>query len=187
MERIVERILSDAKAEAEAILAEATAKAERARAESNARVEAWKNETVSEMDERRKSILEKKAAAARLESGKILLAEKRRVIDTIYDEAHSRLLELPKEDCLQLIARMLGAFTEDGDEILFSENFQYENDVLLLPIVAQRNLKVSKDRLPLDGGLRLRGEKSDKDISYGAILKADREEYQASIAKNLFK
>ena len=104
VEKLTERILADAMAEAESIVAEAQAKAEKITAEAPARAEALKMETEAEMSEKRKSILEKRAAAARLDSANILLGEKRKVIDKIYNEALNRLINLPEEDSVKIIS-----------------------------------------------------------------------------------
>ena len=187
VEKLTERILADATAEAESIVAEAQAKAEKITAEAMARAEALKTETEAEMAEKRKSILEKRAAAARLDSAKILLREKRRVLDAIYDEALSRLLELSKEESVKLIASLLAYYAEEGDEIVFAKNFPYASEVKLLPLVAEKGLTVAEKTEDFSGGIRLRGKISDKDLSYGALLLADREENQAKIAAELFK
>nr|MBR6778300.1 hypothetical protein [Clostridia bacterium] len=118
---LVERILADAKTEADAIVAEAEAKAEKIIAEATARAEKYRQATEVEVGEKCKSILEKRAAAARLDSAKVLLREKRRVLDAIYDEALSRLLELSKEESVKLIASLLACYAEEGDEIVFAK------------------------------------------------------------------
>ncbi len=187
MQKVVERILSDAEAEARAIVEEAEAKAAKLLADASARAEAERKTAETEAKERRNSILEKRAADARLDGAKLLLGEKRKVVATVYDEAHSRLLELSKENTLRLFAGLLETYAEEGDEIYFSTNFPYENEVKILPVVKARGLKISKTRLPLEGGMRLKGVKADKDLSYAALLSADREEYQAQLAVELFK
>ena len=182
----MDQILSDARAEAQSIMEEAEKKAAALLAESASRVEELERETEKEMQERRKTILEKRAAAARLDGAKFLLGEKRKVVDAIYDEVLSRMLELREEDCVGIFRRLLACYAEEGDEILFAENFPYAEQISLLPIIKERNLKISAQRIALDGGMRLIGEKSDKDLSFGAILNADREKYQAALAGQLF-
>lgn len=186
-QQIVERILSDAEAEARAIVEEAESKAAKLLAESVSRAEKGRRETEADVEAKRESILEKKAAVARLDGAKLLLAEKRKVIDAIYAEALRRLLTLEKEDALKLSERLLEAYAENGDEIWFAENFRFAAEVELLPVVKERSLRISPQSLPLDGGMRLKGRTSDKDLSYGALLAADRDEYQAEIARKLFK
>lgn len=186
-EKITARILADAEAEAGEIVADANAKAAALEAEAAARVEALRKETELETAEKRKSILEKREADARLDSAKLLLGKKRRVVDTVYDEAHSRLLELPKEQALQLCARLLKEYAEDGDEIVFAKSFAYAKEAALLPVVKEKKLRVAAEKEEFSGGLRLVGKVSDKDLSFGALLKADRDEHQAALAREIFK
>lgn len=186
-EAIVERILSDANAEAEAILKDAEEKAAAVVADASARAEKGRRESEAEVKEKTKSIFERKAAAARLDSAKILLGEKRRVIDTIYARASERLTALSEEDCLKLTERLLKSYAEEGDEIFFAANYPYVSAAARLPVVQEKNLKISSEKAETDGGFLLRGASSDKDLSYGALLAADREEHQAEIAAQLFK
>ena len=187
MQKVVERILSDAQAEAQAIEAQAESKAAKILADSAARAEKIRRDTENEVKEKTESILEKRAADARLESAKILLGEKRKVVDAVYKLALGELIALEKEDCLQLAATLLTAYAEEGDEVFFAENFKYVSDVARLPVVEKKKLKISAQRAEIDGGMRLVGETSDKDLSYGALLAADKDEYQAELAKALFK
>jgi V/A-type H+-transporting ATPase subunit E len=185
-ELIRERILSDAQKEAEDILKNAEEKATAIIAAAELRAQKEKDETEKEVKEKSDSVYEKRAAAARLESSKILLAQKRNVIDSVYAFALERLVSLDKEQVVALSERLLEKFAEDGDEIFFAENFKYAKEVALLPVVNERNLIVSKDRVKIDGGFVLKGKKADKDLSYGALLKADRDEYQAELAREIF-
>lgn len=187
MEAIVERILSDARADAERIVEEAKARAEAitARAESQA---AQKNaEAAAETERRAKSILDGKEATARLDSARVLLAEKRRVIDTVYSRALSALVSLDEKQSLELADGLLKANAEEGDEVLFAENYGYAASVTKLPVFKSKRLSVSKERAAIDGGFVLRGEKTDKNLSYGALLAADREENQATLSGKLFR
>ena len=184
---IVERILSDATAEAEAIVAEAESKAASILAEASIRAEEMQKSAEAEALAKRKSILEKRAADARLDGAKLMLREKRKVIDAVYDEALSRLLELSKEDCLRLAEGLLAEYAEEGDEIVLAQNFAYRNELAILPIVEKKNLRICEQTEKMDGGMRLKGVSSDKDLSYGALLTADRERYQAALAKELFE
>ena len=132
------------------------------------------------------AILDKRASDARLECSKLVLAEKRKALDSVYEMALSRLVSLEKEDCLQLFSSLLLAYAEKGDEIFLAENFRFESDLMLLPVIEEKQLKVSSKRLPLDGGMLLVGMVSDKDLSFGAILALDRENNQAALAVELF-
>ena len=185
-EEIVARILADAEAEAEGIIAAAKAQAEEIVSVATAKADKERAETEEECALRAKRISEGKAAEARLDSAKILLAEKRRVIDTIYEHALSKLISLKERDSLRLLERLLIDNAEEGDEIVLAENFAYEKGAKALPVVKERKLVFSADRANISGGCILHGKLSDKDLSYSALLNADKDEYQADIALKLF-
>ena len=186
-EAIIERILSDAQAEAAAIVAEANARAEETIAQANARAEERRAETEAELAEKSQRIQEGRAAAARLDSQKILLAEKRRVLDAIYARAFEKLLALGEKESLGLIERLLVENAAKGEEIVFAKSFAYAESAAKLPVVRERALKISSEKADIEGGLLLRGEACDKDLSFGAILSLDREEHQAELAQKLFR
>jgi len=186
-QQVVERILSDAAAEVQATVEKAETQAAKILADASACAEAGRRQTEADVKAQRESILEKRAAAARLDSAKLTLGEKRKVIDSVYKMALGRLQSLGKEDALKLVGTLLEKYAESGDEIFFAENFAYKTEAAALPIIKAKNLRIAAESLPLDGGMRLKGEKSDKDLSYGALLEADREENQADLARELFK
>ena len=186
IENIVEKILSDGEAEARSIVEKAEHKAAELLAAVSARAQAEKQATETDTASRVESILEKRAADARLESAKIMLREKRDTLDAVYKLALGRLRALEKEDCIKLFTRLLEAYAETGDTVYLAESFAYEKELSILPIVAQRNLRFATERIDIDGGMKLVGEKSDKDLSFGALLTADKEENQAALAMELF-
>ena len=182
MQNVVERILSDAANEAQAIEKNAQEKGSEIVAVAMKKAENERRETETESKEKFDSVQEKRAAAARLESSKIWLSEKRKVIDGIYALAKERLVTLEKEQAVALSEHLLAKYAEKGDEIVFAENYKFVAEVALLPIVEKLSLKISKERIKLDGGFLLKGEKADKDLSYGALLAVDRDAHQAELA-----
>lgn len=185
---IVERILSDAEDGAKAIISSAEKSAAETVAEAEERARRNMLGTDAEIAEKSKAIFDGKAASARLDSAKILLAEKRRAIDEIYAQALNKLSSLGESDAVKLSAELLEEYAEDGDEIVFSANFKYISSVAELAVVKAKKLKVSpKSEQNIDGGFILRGKISDKDLSFGALLQKDREDRQAEIAAQIFK
>ena len=186
-EEIIKRIQEDAASEAAEILSAARAQAESILAEAEKQTEAEHAEAEAEAKERATRISEGKAAAARLDSQKILLAEKRRVLEAIYRFALNELIALSERESVALVERLLKENAEEGDEVVFAENFAYAEKVKLLPVVKERKLTFGKERADISGGILLRGKTSDKDLSFAALLHADMEEHQADIAAALFK
>lgn len=185
-QEIIERILADAEAEAEEILRTARERADGIIAVARERADSELAETEVEANSRARRILEGKAAEARLDSAKIMLAEKRRVMEQIYERALNRLLNMNERDSLEYLEKLLLEHAEEGDEIVFAKNFAYAVGAAALPVVKKRKLTISAERAEISGGCILRGKLCDKDLSYGALLNADKEEYQAEIALKLF-
>ena len=184
---IVERIISDAQAEAEEIIAEEKKKAADTVAKAAERAERNRQGTEAEVKVKTDGILDGKAATARLDCAKIALAEKRGVIDEVYARALGGLVGAGKAETLYLAGRLLNAYAEDGDEIIFADNFRYAQEVAKLDAVREKHLKISAKKADIDGGFILSGKNSDKNLSYGALLAADREVYQSEIAAEIFK
>lgn len=185
-EGIVARILSDAEREAEEIVRAAEERKAQTVEGARARAAKEREEAEAELAERARRLSEGKAAAARLDSAKILLAEKRRVLDEMYARALAQLLALPEHDSLELLSRMLGAYAEEGDEVVFACDFPYAWKAAQLPVVKARKLKIAKERGGAGGGCILRNGRCDKDLTFSQLLAHDREEHQADLARKLF-
>lgn len=185
-QEIIDRILADATAEASAIVEEANAKATEILAAAEAFARQETSETESECREYAKDLLEKKAAAARLESAKIALQEKRKVLDYVYAVALLRLKEQVAKDPLAVYSVLLEKYAEQGDVVYFPEGFAYVEGVSALPVFAKKGLQVGAERVSIDGGMLLVGEKADKDVSFTALIERDKEAHLAELATEIF-
>ncbi len=184
-ESIVQRIISDAEAEAEKIVSDAERRAEEIVAAAKERARRNSDGTRLEAEKRAKAIADGKAATARLDCAKLELAAKRKVLDEVYSRALNGLINLGEKDSLCIAERVLKEYADDGDEILFDVSYK-QAAVAKLPIISEKSLKIAKSKGKLGGGFILKGKSCDKDVSYGAMLAADREERVADIAAQLF-
>ena len=191
VESIVERIRSDGKTEAEAILAAGKRKAEETENGAKAEAERLRRETESDVEKRAAAVAAHFAATARLDVKKIMLAARKKAVENVYAEAKKRLIDLGEEETLTLFNRLLCLYAEEGDAVIFADGFRYTEGVKLLPVFAEKKLKAVSDGaafagVKIDGGLFLAGKTADKDLSFDALLKADREENESRIAAELF-
>lgn len=191
VESIVERIRSDGKTEAEAILAAGKRKAEETENGAKAEAERLRRETESDVEKRAAAVAAHFAATARLNVKKIMLAARKKAVENVYAEAKKRLIDLGEEETLALFNRLLCLYAEEGDAVIFADGFRYTDGVKLLPVFAEKKLKAVSDGaafagVKIDGGLYLAGKTADKDLSFDALLKADREENESRIAAELF-
>jgi V/A-type H+-transporting ATPase subunit E len=185
-QEIIERILSDANAQAEAIVKAANVKAAELLSAAEDYAKRESAETEAECKAYQQDLFEKRAAAARLEGAKIALSEKRSLLDYVYAQALSRLKSLPKEDMLSLYAMLLEKYAETGDVVHFAQGFPYVAEVTDLPVFAAKGLSVSSVPANVDGGMLLVGVKADKDLSFSALIAQDKEAHLSSLAAEIF-
>ncbi len=183
---IVERILSDAQAEANSIIDNANQKATKILADAEDYAKRETAATEQECQAYAQDVMDKKAAAARLECAKIALAEKRKVLDYIYAVALARLKEHAAEEGVAFYGNLLEKYADDGDVVYFAETFDKVDAVVSLPVFAKKRLSVGETRAKIDGGMLLVGKKADKDISFTALIEHDKEKYLAQIAAEIF-
>ncbi|MGN1051814.1 MAG: V-type ATP synthase subunit E [Candidatus Scatosoma sp.] len=189
VESIVEKIRSDGHAEAENLLAAGRKKADEIESGAKQSAEKLRRETEADVQKRAESIADRYAAAARLDVKKIRLAARKQAVEEVYALAKKRLRELNEEETLRLFNRLLCAYAEEGDKVIFADGFAYEKAVVLLPVFAKKNLTVLSDgqkSVNIDGGMYLVGKAADKDLSFDALLKADLAENESDVASFLF-
>ena len=185
LETLKERIISDAKGEAEALITAAQNKAAAIEAEAEQEAKESREREEKEVAERIRAMEEGSAATVRLEAKKCNLKERRRVIDTIYERALNALLSLSEKESVELLSALLKEFAQEGDTIALAQDYPYP--AAAEKVITKAGYKLSSVRANIRGGFYLYGKKCDRDISYEALLKADREAYQAELAAKIFK
>ena len=185
LETLKERILSDAKGEAEALLTAAQNKATAIEAEATAEAADSRQREEREVEERIRALEEGSAATVRLEAKKCNLKERRRVIDTIYERALASLLSLSEKESMELLKALLKEYAQSGDTVALSEDYPYP--AAAAKVITSAGYTLSSARANIKGGFYLYGKKCDRDISYEALLKEDRERNQAGLAAKIFR
>ena len=185
LETLKGRILSDAEKEAEALISSAGEKAASIEAAAEEEIKRNRQEEERELLTRVEALREGKRATVRLEAKKFELAERRRVIGTIYERALEALFALSEKESMELLSLLLTQYASAGDEVALAEDYPYPTAAEKL--IAKMGFRVSNFRAKIRGGFYLYGKKCDRDISYAALIDEDREENQAELAAKLFK
>ncbi len=183
---IVERIISDARADAEKTENAAKCRAAEIVSAAEAEADRKRRGTEAEIEAKRRAIESGKAAEARLDCAKIALKERRRVIDAVYGEAYKKLCDLPKAEAVALAEKLLTEYAGEGEEVAFAADYKWAREVSKLPVVAEKKLKISLNAAGVEGSFVLRGKSVDKNISYLALLAEDKENYQGELAADIF-
>jgi V/A-type H+-transporting ATPase subunit E len=192
-EQVVEKILSEARAEAEKIKSQASEKQAAEQAKLDEQLTQYKEQTdalAQKAGEDEKSHL---LAAARMQLAKELLTEKRKILDEVFAQAREQLLNLPDEQYRQLISDLMLKAVETGDEEVIVDNNESRIDEGLINQVNQElaadqkgNLRLSQHRQDLAGGFILRRDRIRNNVSFDVLLAQARKELEIELAKELF-
>jgi V/A-type H+-transporting ATPase subunit E len=193
-EQVVEKILADARAEADKI---------KKQADDNEAGE--QNKLSQQMDEYKKQtgILAKQAgedkkshilAAARMDIAKDYLTEKRKILDEVFEQARQQLQNLPDEEYRSLIKKLLLEAVETGDEEVVVDTNEARISEELIKEVNQQlssdrnsNLKLSGQRQDIGAGFILTRGKIKTNVSIKVLLDQARMELEIQLAKELFE
>jgi len=201
-EQVVEKILSDAKTEAEKIQNQAQEKEAAEQAGYDEQLDEYRKQT---------EILSQKAAenkklhllaAARMQNARDLLAEKRKILDEVFTQARGQLLNLPDNQYRQLITNLMLKAVETGDEEVIIDKNEKRIDLQLVNQVNEQlqsvsstslraggrgNLTLSDERKDLGGGFILKHGKIKNNASLEVLLAQARRELEIELAKELFE
>ena len=189
-EAIIQKILNDAKAEADRIVAEADAYAEsiigKAQAEAKAKVQAA--EKLAE--ENGREYVGRRITVAGLDLKKARLNAKTALLDKVYEESVRRLSTLPDKDYKKLISGMLDAAAEDGDTVTGAEKDKKVLTKAFFDAYGKQrgiSLKLGDNYGDFSGGVILSGGGVDKNLTLEVEVGLLREKTESEIATLLFK
>ena len=191
--QVVEKILADANAEANKIKKEAEEKEAAEQAKLNEQLDEYKEQT---------ELLAKKAgedekshilAAARMNITKEFLAEKRKILDKVFEQAHQQLQNLPDEEYRVLIKKLILDTVETGDEEVVIDTNEKRIDHGFIKHINRElasgkkgELKLSDQKQDLGAGFILKRGKIKTNVSIGVLLDQARKELEIELAKELF-
>jgi V/A-type H+-transporting ATPase subunit E len=193
-EQVTEKILADAKAEADKISKEGREKEAAEQAELDEQLRQYQEQTKvlakKAGDDKRAHLL----AAARMEIARQLLAEKRKMIDDVFDQAHQQLRSLSDEDYCKLCTRLMLEAVETGDEEAIVDKNDGRIDFDFIKNVNRElgpgykgNLRLADEKRDLGGGFILRRGKIKNNVSFEVLLNQARKQLEIELAKDLFE
>ena len=191
--QVVDKILADAKAEAQKIKKQTDASEAAEQAKLNEQLDEYKKQT---------EIIAKKAgedeeshilAAARMDIAKQLLAEKRKILDGVFEQARQQLQNLPEQDYRNLCNKLMLEAVETGDEeiIVDKKDNRINQDFIdqvnqQLSSKGKGELKLSEQKQDIGAGFILRRGKIKTNVSLDVLLEQARKELEIDLATELF-
>lgn len=186
-EAIINKIISDAKENADVTLKAADKKAEEiiAAAKVNAEEYLGKERTASE--EAARLIVERRKTVAALDAKKIALKARQELIDECFEAAEKKILSLGKEEYLAFVGKLVEENSEDGDLLVLSSEEKYVDNAFVEAISEKlgKKLGISDEKETYVGGIVLRSSSCDKNLTLKALLRSVREDKEKEIAEIL--
>jgi len=195
VEKITEKILSDAAEEAGRIEREFADQIEQVRERRDRQVEEIRSQAKEEARRRAQDRFQKDIATAELELRKEVLARKQELIRKVFDQARERLLEMKggarREFFLQLLLRTVESGDEEvivsrQDQALIDDTFLEQANKQLEGVGKKGRLRLSEAGRDLPGGFVLRQGKQETNCSLGALIHSIRQELEPEVAGRLF-
>ena len=194
IDRISQRILEDAQAEAARIIEEAEERARSIKDRKTKEVEKSNQklheDNMAKAQDRKRRML----SAAELEMKKEVLAAKQQMIDEAMEKAKQAIMDMPKDEYRRVISKMLLESAQGHEEVVFSAADEKRLDQSLIDQVNQElkqqgkrgELSLSPERGEFEGGFILRSGGMEINNTFGAILRMSRNHLEARLAEILF-
>ncbi|MDD5326440.1 MAG: V-type ATP synthase subunit E [Phycisphaerae bacterium] len=188
-EQVIEKILSDAKAEADKIKKDAEAKLSQQKVETDKRLDEYRKQTDALAQKAGEDARGQVLSATRMELAKEKLAEKVKMLDEVFSEAQRQLKKLADEEYRKLMVKLMVGAIETGDEeVVIDTNEKRIDQSLIDQVNSQKksNLKLAGQRENIGGGFILRRGKIKNNLSVGVLLEQAREQLEIELAEKLF-
>jgi V/A-type H+-transporting ATPase subunit E len=192
--QVIEKILADAETEAEKIKEKAQEKEAADQAKLNEQIRGFKKQTALIAQKTAKDEKAHLLAAARMDIAKQLLAEKRKILDEVFEQARGQIENLTDEQYRRLMTKLMLEAVETGDEEVVVDKNEKRIDQKFIQSINQQlapsrkgNLKLSEDRTNLGRGFILKRGKIKNNVSIEVLLTQAREELEIELAKELFE
>lgn len=193
-EQVVEKILAQARSESETILSEAKAKAAAQQAQAQSELEAFTRQTAAMAQAAADDKLRRMLAAARMANAKQVLAEKSHILDEVFEKALQKLGQLPDEQYLALMKKLMTRAIETGDEeVIVGRNEKRINEEFIKKVNRdlgtgfKGTLRLSAQRADIAGGFLLSRGRVQVNVSTEVLIRQAREAMEMQLAKELFE
>ena len=201
IEKITGQIDADVQKEIDAALDQARAQAQEIedRYASQAQTQAESIRRKGEQDAALRQ--ERLVDVAKLEARKTILAAKQELVGQAFDLALKKLLELPDQEYIALLAKLAVSASRTGrEQVILSQKDRSRygkqavtmaNDMLAKkagPRAAQTDgmLTLAEESRPMAGGLILRDGKVETNCSFEVLIHLQRDALSAEVARALF-
>ncbi|MDR2528525.1 MAG: V-type ATP synthase subunit E [Synergistaceae bacterium] len=183
------KISAEAQAQVKAIESENDARVAEVNKKSDAEVKTLQSSYKERFSREEPEIFRRREIVAGLDSNKLELGMKQRLIGEAFEGALRALTDLPQEKYLSFVKALLEKAVVTGEEeLLVGKGERYIDGAWLDSYNAshQTRLSFSGDRLPISGGFLLKNGKININCSWDMLIGAIRPEIEPDVVKRLF-
>ena len=190
IEKITQRIASDAQAEVDCILGDARDEAGRIAANYRAQADAEAAELAAKNEKAAAEREERLVSAAQMEARKVQLAAKQEMVEKAYIQALDKLCALPEEQYVAILADLLVKASSNGkEEAVFSPEDRErvgEAAVAKANELSGKQLRLSDETQPIRGGFILKDKNVEVNCTFETLVRLQKAETAGAVAQKLF-
>ena len=190
IEKITQRIASDAQAEVDRILGDARDEAGRIAANYRAQADAEAAELAAKNEKAAVEREERLVSAAQMEARKVQLAAKQEMVEKSYIQALDKLCALPEEQYVAILADLLVKASSNGkEEAVFSPEDRErvgEAAVAKANELSGKQLRLSEETQPIRGGFILKDKNVEVNCTFETLVRLQKAETAGAVAQKLF-
>jgi len=192
---IIEKILSDARKEADTILTSFRKEVEALEKERDQEIEKIKTEAAKEAELRAEEVVKRELSSKQMEARKSLLEFKQELIDRIFDLAYEQVTKLKSEEYRDFLKTLFLKTVETGEEEVIigkkdvkqiTPSFLQTVNRELKKTGREGKLHLGKPSSEIDGGFVLRKGRKETDVTLSALFASARDELETEVAEILF-
>mgnify|MGYP001451635007 CR=1 FL=1 len=183
--KLAERIVGEAEADAKKTREAAEATIRSIRAESEKAVSGKRNDLESKRKTEKESLLDGFKTRTELDGRKNALSKKRAVIDDVFSRAYQAVLALDGPSRTKICEGMLQREVEGGETVLPAKADR-KGIADVLAGMSERKLTLSDKDAEIEGGFLLVSESYEKDCSFRSLMNAVRTDEETNVARMLF-
>ena len=193
IDRIYDKIINDAKEQADKRLDEAKQKISVMKKAVKEQLDEKKQEQIEFAEKEAENIIKRAVANRNLEGKKQLLSVKQKVISKVFETAHVELMNMPEDDLLKMYKNLIiGSLEKGKNEIMLNEDDakaigQKLIDLLEKDIDSSFRVSLSSHFIQDDKGVIVRNENIYSNSVFSSILKYKKQELETDIMKILFE
>ena len=190
IEKITQRIASDAQAEVDRILGDAREEAARISANYRAQADAEAQELDAKNERAAAEQEERLISAAQMKASRLQLAAKQEMVEKAYIQALDKLCAMPEEQYVAVLAGLLVKASSNGkEEAVFSKE---DRERVGKAAVAKANelsgkqLRLSEETQPIRGGFILKDKNVEVNCTFETLVRLQKAETAGAVVKKLF-